>query len=45
MIDGNRKLSQEIGMLEDEWVAKGKLNRELKERLIEQKSIFEKLKN
>jgi hypothetical protein len=45
MIDGNKKLSEEIRLKEELSIQATKKNRELKETLIEQNGLYEKLKN
>lgn len=45
MIDGNRKLSEEIRGREELCQKAGKRNRELKEEKIEKRARYEKLRN
>jgi hypothetical protein len=45
MIDGNKKLSEETRLKEELCIQATKKNRELKETLIEQNGLYEKLKN
>lgn len=45
MIDGNRKLSEEIRGREELCQEAGRRNRELKEEMIEKRARYEKLRN
>lgn len=45
MIDGNKKISEETRLKEELCIQATKKNRELKETLIQQNGLYEKLKN